>query len=433
MSVVAKRAVGEQLGLRLSEDDDGRVESYGVRGDQLVRTVRLRSGEFRSSSVDVIDGSSPVADLCESFDQAFLRSQTRPIADSVRGSLRLCDLFSGCGGASIGVDEAARALQLDVHHVLAADINRDALATYTRNFAPQYAIERPIEECVDSELGERLSPAERAFKRKVGQVDIVFGGPPCQGHSDLNNHTRREDPKNALFARMARFSEVIEPSHVVIENVPGVRHDRTGVFDLTIDALQRLGYSTDAFKVRAETIGVPQRRHRTVVVASTSGVVKEGFLKRAMDLHALPVRTVEWACQDLLDAPQMSPLDTHTVQSAVSRERIDWLYDNNEHDLPDRLRPDCHRTKAHTYKSVYGRLWWDRPSWTITTGFPVMGQGRFLHPLERRSITAHEAARLQFFPDFFDFGVMNRRGYAQQIGNAVPSRMAYVIALELLR
>jgi DNA (cytosine-5)-methyltransferase 1 len=82
---------------------------------------------------------------------------------------------------------------------------------------------------------------------------------------------------------------------------------------------------------------------------------------------------------------------------------------------------------------VFGRLYWDKPAWTITTGFLVMGQGRFLHPLKRRVITPHEAARLQFFPDFFDFGSQKRSGYAKMIGNAVPAKMAYAVAIELLR
>ncbi len=357
----------------------------------------------------------------------------RPPAPKILGTVRLCDLFSGCGGASVGVDEAARALQLSVDHVLAADIDPEALATYRRNFSPHVALEKPIEEYIDSDLGARRSSNEKAIRRQLGKIDIVVGGPPCQGHSDLNNHTRRQDPKNELFEKMARFAEVVEPQHIIIENVPGVRHDKNGVFDRTLNALARMGYRIDAHKMRTEIIGVAQRRHRTVVVASTRGVVNEGFLKNASDLHAQPERTVAWACADLLDASPEALIDTTTQPTKVSMKRIDWLFDNDEHDLPDRFRPDCHRTKAHTYKSVYGRLWWDQPSWTITTGFPVMGQGRFLHPLKRRSITPHEAARLQFFPDFFDFGISNRRGYARQIGNAVPPRLAYVIALELLR
>lgn len=408
------------------------VESFHQERGRLVRVVRTRRGDQRHSTVSLskrLEGN----DLASAFDASWLRLSAKPTSEGSISTVRVADLFSGCGGMSVGIDEAARALQLSVEHVLCADIDVEALATYERNFSPVHKIDSPIENHVDSALGARLSRKERDLKRALGRLDVVMGGPPCQGHSDLNNHTRREDPKNALFDRMARFAEVMEPAHVIIENVPGVRHDKAGVFDRTIEAMIRLGYSVDAGKVSALDVGVPQRRHRTVVVASRSPHVSAGFLLHTVAAHLQKPRTVQWACEDLVDLEVRRPFDETTMPTAVSKSRIDWLFDNDEYDLPDALRPDCHRTKAHTYKSVYGRLWWQKPAWTITTGFTVMGQGRFLHPIRRRSITPHEAARLQFFPDFFDFGVSNRRGYAKQIGNAVPSKLAYVVALELLR
>lgn len=409
-----------------------RAERFRLDGRSIVRSVTTRGGERVESSVQRI--TDPLSrNLAEEFDRTWLRTVERAQSSGRRGLVRLVDLFSGCGGISVGIDEAGRALQLKIEHVLAADIEARNLDVYRRNFSPLYTDAKPVELVVESPLGAALSTSERELKLKLGAIDFVVGGPPCQGHSDLNNHTRREDPKNALFERMARFAEVVEPTHIIIENVPGVRHDRNGVFDRTVLALAKLGYSVDAWKIPAEELGVPQRRHRTVVVGSLSTPVSEGFLRRLVGQYASEPRPVGWAIADLLDLDSDRPIDTPTVQSKVSQERIDWLFDNDEYDLPDEFRPDCHRTKRHTYKSVYGRLYWDQPAWTITTGFPVMGQGRFLHPLRRRGITPHEAARLQFFPDFFDFGTHNRKGYAQMIGNAVPPKLAYVLALELLR
>ena len=89
--------------------------------------------------------------------------------------------------------------------------------------------------------------------------------------------------------------------------------------------------------------------------------------------------------------------------------------------------------KAHGYKSVYGRMYWDRPSQTITTGFTCMGQGRFVHPKRKRTLTPHEAARLQFIPDFFRFDEdLPRAALSEMIGNAAPPKLTYVLALELL-
>jgi DNA (cytosine-5)-methyltransferase 1 len=402
---------------------------------EIGRIITTRDGHAIESRIPTAlpDIGSDENQLAEAFDASWLRLSVRPFSAGQRGTVRVVDLFCGAGGMSVGLEEAGRALDLKVDHVFASDIQGDALETYTRNFRPQISESRPIEQLLDSNLGDSLSPSERSFQRLVGPIDLVVGGPPCQGHSDLNNHTRRQDPKNDLYDRMARFAEVVGPSHVVIENVPGVRHDVGGVFERTIGRLTKLGYRVDSFKFPIEKLGVPQRRHRAVVVASLSAPVHSGFLEQAIEEYRRPPRSVRWAIEDLIEVGGEHPIDQVTQVSKTSQERIDWLFDNDEFDLPDWFRPDCHRTKVHTYKSVYGRLYWELPAWTITTGFQVMGQGRFLHPTQRRVITSHEAARLQYFPDFFDFGIRNRKGYAKMIGNAVPSKLAYVVALELLR
>jgi DNA (cytosine-5)-methyltransferase 1 len=414
------------------EIECGAPERYSLRGGESVRLVSTRDGRAIESRITLAEAGGSM-DARSAFDHAWLRSRAKP--GTLRGakSVRIADLFCGAGGMSVGIDEAVRALGMRTEHVLASDIESEALSTYVRNFGPAIWDCKPIQESLDGALGDELTPAEKAFRHKVGHIDLVVGGPPCQGHSDLNNHTRRNDPKNDLYDRMARFAEVVRPTHLVIENVPGVRHDRGGVFHRTIEALKTLGYRVDSAKLHTERIGVPQRRHRAVVVASREIGIHQGFLETLERRYSVPKRSVQWAIDDLLGALSGNPIDQVTAVSKLSQSRIDWMWENGQYDLPDEFRPDCHRTKRHTYKSVYGRLYWDQPSWTITTGFQVMGQGRFLHPVEKRVITSHEAARLQFFPDFFDFGMTNRKGYAKMIGNAVPSKLAYVLALELFR
>jgi DNA (cytosine-5)-methyltransferase 1 len=345
----------------------------------------------------------------------------------------MVDLFCGAGGFGVGMDEAGRALGMRVEHVLAADVEKSALDTFSANFKPKQAISEPIETVVDGGLGAKLTAAERRLRREVGSVDIATGGPPCQGHSDLNNYTRRQDPKNALYARMARFAEVIEPETVVIENVPGVRRDRSGVFSTTVEVLQSLGYSVADALIEMESLGVPQRRHRVIVVATKRSVGAAAVLDEIQISQAVTPRTVGWAISDLQRVGREDPLDAITVLSAESMRRVDWLFENDEYDLPNRLRPACHREKKHSYNAVYGRLYWDQPAWTITTGFQVMGQGRFLHPRQRRVITSHEAARLQFFPDYFRFVAENRKWYAKMIGNAVPPKLSFALGIALFR
>jgi DNA (cytosine-5)-methyltransferase 1 len=135
----------------------------------------------------------------------------------------------------------------------------------------------------------------------------------------------------------------------------------------------------------------------------------------------------------LIDASQGGLIDQVAAPAADSRARMEYLFAHDAYELPDALRPACHRDKPHTYRSIYGRLRWDRPAQTITRGFYSMCMGRYVHPERARTLTAHEAARLQFFPDSFDFGpVTSRTALARIIGNAVPMKLSYVAALELL-
>lgn len=125
---------------------------------------------------------------------------------------------------------------------------------------------------------------------------------------------------------------------------------------------------------------------------------------------------------------------TPSQMSEENVKRVNYLFDNDLYDLPDTERPTCHRTKKHKYKAVYGRLHWDKPSPTITGGFGSMGQGRFVHPLRRRVITAHEAARIQGFPDFFDFSLVSTRtALYEMIGNAVPPKISALIVDFLIK
>src|SRR5205823_6332402 len=108
--------------------------------------------------------------------------------------------------------------------------------------------------------------------------------------------------------------------------------------------------------------------------------------------------------EDLLDLRSETLFDTAAVHAAVNQRRIEYLFEHDVFDLPNEIRPDCHRLKDHAYHAVYGRMRWNEPAPTITTGFGSTGQGRFVHPLKPRTLTPHEAARLQLIPDFFCFG-----------------------------
>jgi DNA (cytosine-5)-methyltransferase 1 len=355
-------------------------------------------------------------------DQQFLRSVTRPSPG--RGtSIRCVDLFSGCGGMTLGLEEAARRCGMRIEPVLAVDSDKEVIDIYTRNFPGVTSKNSDICALFDGDIGASPSRVERALAESIGAISVLHGGPPCQGHSDLNNHTRRRDPKNALYLKMARAAEVLRPDIVIIENVAPVQWDKSGVVARTREALEAAGYAVAARVLNLQTVGVPQRRFRFVLVASRIETLNPAVVFTSIidGWGTHPPRTVAWAIRDLLDIENSTIFDTPSTKSTTNAKRMAYLFEHGRFNLPNRERPECHRDKEHSYVSVYGRLRWGSPAQTITTGFGSMGQGRYVHPQRRRTITPHEAARLQTFPDWFDFGTNTRRGVlAQAIGNAVP-------------
>lgn len=347
----------------------------------------------------------------------------------------MVDLFSGCGGMALGVAHAAHLKGYGVRIPLAIDNDGGAVRVFQDNFPEAGCVADDVCDWFAMDFDAPLTNVEQEAQARVGTgIDFLVGGPPCQGNSNLNNHTRRNDPRNALYARMARAARVFEPRIIVIENVPRVVNDYGGVVEATKEALRSHEYAVDDAIVKLCHIGLPQLRERHVLFASQDdGPSPEAIFKALQEDDGAGVRDVEWAIADLLDIPMHSGFDRASSPSQDNAERMRWLLDNGKYDLPNDLRPPCHQNDSHTYTSVYGRLRWDQPAQTITTGFNSTGQGRNMHPARPRTITPHEAARLQFLPDFFSFeGVDTRSAWARLIGNAVPPLLTMHIADHVL-
>jgi len=403
---------------------------YTVKGDVVTRHVSFGTSE-RTSSLKMASWMDRSQDAGSLYDLAWLTSRREPELRSSIGEIRTVDLFCGCGGLSLGVVEAARALGYKLKSVFASDINKNALDLYLRNFNPAVADSLPIEDHVDGELDAPLTERERQFVAKVGAVDMLVAGPPCQGNSDLNNHTRRNDPKNLLYLRAVRCAEILKPDSILIENVPGVLHEAHGVLQTAVAHLTKLGYSVSFGVVHMKQIGVAQNRRRMILMASRIGKVS---IEDAVSSISTEERPLSWACGDLIDSyDDADVFNSSAKHSVTNQKRIHYLFEHDLHDLPNSQRPDCHRLKQHGYTAVYGRMYWDMPAPTITGGFGSCGQGRFVHPHRERTLTPHEAARVQFFPDYFDFSGVLRRELQQVIGNAVPSKAGFAVALPLFR
>lgn len=381
------------------------------------------------SSGPRVDQRCPTCDC----DAAFLRGP-RPPYEALRPGIRVVDLFAGLGGLTLGAAEAGRALALGIEVRLAVDVDATAVEVYKANFPGAQVRCARVEELFDGHPGQPLTETEAGVKEAVGFIHLLLGGPPCQGHSDLNNHTRRRDPRNELYAVMARAAEVLEPTVVLIENVPTVTHDAGRVVEASARRLRDCGYRVADGVVDLSRLGVPQRRRRHVLLASRDARVDvAAILSVGVRCPDHPLRSVRWAIEDLTWAKERGMFDSPSVASKDNAERIAWMFENEQYDLPNPLRPRCHQSN-HSYRSMYGRLRWDEPAQTVTTGFGSMGQGRYVHPSRRRTLTPHEAARLQMLPDFLDFSLVKTRSeLARLIGNAVPPPLASSLLEPALR
>jgi DNA (cytosine-5)-methyltransferase 1 len=327
----------------------------------------------------------------------------------------------------------------------ANDHNRDALDSYKANFdlAGLHAVCGPIQNALrDTEI-------------EIPAADVVIGGPPCQGFSLLNRN-QASDERRELWRQFMTVVERSEARVVVMENVPQLLRSRE--YARMAARLERLGFRyLMAHVLCAANYGVPQVRHRAIMVAS-----RERPITLPPPTHFSEDRyeRLDARCRANLSKPQRwvrvrqafaelgTPKGTEIRDEENHTERLHFVRKptalsleryravpkgGNRFDLqrnrPD-LTPRCWLDKTSGGTDLFGRLWWNRPSVTIRTEFFKPEKGRYLHPDKHRTITHREAARLQSFPDSFHF-VGSKIEIAKQIGNAVPPLLAYAIAREV--
>jgi DNA (cytosine-5)-methyltransferase 1 len=347
--------------------------------------------------------------------------------------LRLIDLFSGAGGLTLGFTELS---SHDFVSVWANDIDKDAVATYNRNFGPH---------CVLGDIESLLKDPQI----EIPQADVVIGGPPCQGFS-LLNRDRENDARKQMWRP---YMDVVERSNAqvfVIENVPQIL-DSAEFEEISIRA-EALGFTMSSKKLCAADYGVPQLRWRAFIIgcrfADPSTVFPPKPTHCDPKLYGLievlegvqKWRTVRDAIADLQppEGTEMAetepPLDLHfkrqPTEMSLKRYRAIPNEGMNRFDLQrivPELTPPCWIKKKSGGTDLFGRLWWDRPAFTIRTEFFKPEKGRYLHPVQDRPITHREAARFQSFPDHFKF-VGSKISVARQIGNAVPPLLADNVA-----
>lgn len=412
--------------------------SFEEKNGKIVRSVEVGN---RVSRTEISNLSDPGLQPAQAWWQSKLREKTKPAHANVR-PVRVVDAFSGAGGLSLGASMALEATGFAPLHVAAIDTDGSALAIHKRNFGTEAIIADSVSRLVDYHVFGSQADAEFGFDPELlaadlfpgDEADIFLAGPPCQGHSNLNNHTRRDDPRNQLYVTSVALGLALRAKCIVIENVPSVVKDKSNVVATAEALLRRSGYSVACKLLKADELGAAQSRARFFLIATKAGDAEAAFEATASAMAA-PAMPVSWAIDDLLDAPPTGLMNTPAAPSPVTLDRINFLFDNDLHNLPNEQRPDCHKD-GHSYPSVYGRMHWDKPAQTITTGFNAAGQGRYIHPMRRRVITPHEAARIQGFPDWFCFtpeGVdVRRKNVAKWIGDAVHPILGYTATMAAL-
>lgn len=312
---------------------------------------------------------------------------------------------------------------------VAFDIDKRAVETYGANL-PGRIVCADTREFTSPDL---LSHAGLA----VGECDLLIGGPPCQGFS-VQRRGSDTDDRNALVGEFLHRVSDLRPRSFMMENVPALAGKRgSHLLSDFIEKATRLGYSVNRAVLDAADYGVPQHRRRLVVVGIQGD---RSFEFPTPTFTANTWRTVRDAIGDLDDPRLLEPsrrLPNHDPDniSDLNRQRISLVPEGGgRDDIPTELRLPCHRvpTAVAGHRAVYGRLWWDRPSATITTKCNSFTRGRFAHPQQDRNISMREAARLQSFPDDFIFHG-GRVDAAHQIGNAVPPMLAMALGQSIAK
>lgn len=348
-----------------------------------------------------------------------LSSENMKKTATVPRSPTAIDLFSGCGGLSLGLKQAGFQV------VSAVEINPKAQETYQLNHPDVRLIADDIQDV-------RVRTLMRELGMKPGQLDLLAGCPPCQGFSRIrtrNKTSSQTDARNDLIFEFLRFVRGFRPKTVMLENVPALKDDPR--FETFWNEMQRLGYRGNPEIQDAAKFGVPQRRRRLIYLAvrgryATPKLDTSGTIKTVRD--AIGTLSAAGSSGDPIhDIPENRAPKTLELIRAVPHDG------GSRTDLPEQFRLACHET-TDGFKDVYGRMSWSSPAPTITGGCHNPSKGRFLHPVHDRAITLREAALLQGFPATYRFNALHgKEAIALMIGNALPPPFISAHATALIK
>ena len=327
------------------------------------------------------------------------------------------DLFCGAGGLTCGLRQAGIKVKAGI------DIEKRCEHAYAHNNKTKF-IARSVTEITGEDIARFQTNAD---------YTLLAGCAPCQAFSTYNPKATSTDPRWKLLNHFGRLIEESHPDFVTMENVPQIA--KKDVFEDFLKLLENCGYYKPDWKViKCEDYGLPQRRHRLVLLASRLGPIKV----LSPEEFGAPRRTVREAIGGLPPVAageiyREDPLHQTRNLTPVNLERIRASRPGGSwNDWPEELKLDCHkRQSGSSFTAVYGRMLWDAPSPTMTTQFIGYGSGRFGHPEQDRALTLREGAILQSLPGNYEFVApgepLELNVVARMIGNAVPVMIGELI------
>lgn len=355
--------------------------------------------------------------------------------------MKVIDLFSGCGGLSLGFLQDGYAVKK------ALEFDENIANSYKLNHA---SVEMIIEDIQAVDI-------KKWFRR--GEASVIIGGPPCQGFSMAGARIRNgfiDDSRNYLFKQYFQIVKTVMPEIFIMENVKGIITMQDGrileeIMELfsNRNLLNGTTYNLNIKLVNSADFGIPQKRERVLIIGTKSSKINfdELWAKTHSEIQLkypdyFDRVTVEDAISNLPkttktgDIKRPKPISsyqnylscddniiknhTQTNHSKLVRERMSKIGKGENYKV---LEEDI----KSVHSGAYGRLSWNELAPTITTRFDTPAGGRFIHPVENRTLSPREAARIQSFPDNFIF-YGNRTSINKQIGNAVPPKIAYFLA-----
>ncbi len=337
----------------------------------------------------------------------YYRAMTNKSDSNMIDAFTYIDLFSGAGGFSLGFDKAG------FKNVFSIDIDNSFCQTYKKNFPQHVLIEKDITKLTNKEIRHYI---------KNSNINVVIGGPPCQGFSIAGNIGRKflDDERNHLFKEFIRIVDVVQPDFFVMENVARLYTHKGGkTRESILNEFRRIGYNVDCRILNAVDYGVPQNRRRVIFIGSR--VVKKISFPREVNKEYISVGKVLHDLPELKSGEE-SDIPNHVAMnhSAQMLNKMKYISDGgSRNEIPKELRPQ----KGDARK--YIRYDSKKPSITVTGDMR-----KVFHYKQNRALTVRELARLQSFPDNFVF-VGNSISQQQQVGNSVPPLLAKAIANEL--